>query len=92
MLFKCVRSGRTMEVNDPEDIVQMKTNESYVIVEVSAHSQGEQDGLRKETEEVPVQNADATPKVKKLGRPRKEVAAPVAMVEQVQPAVEQDWV
>ena len=96
MLFKCVRSGRTMEVNDPEDIVQMKTNESYVIVEVSAvsaHSQGEQDGLRKETEEVPVQNADAAPKVKKLGRPRKEVAAPaVVVVEQVQPAVEQDWV
>ena len=95
MLFKCVRSGRTMEVNDPEDIVQMKTNESYVIVEVSvvsAYSQGDGDGLRKETKEVPIKNADAAPKVKKLGRPRKEVAAPVAMVEQVQPAVEQDWV
>ena len=101
MLFKCVRSGRTMEVNDPEDIVQMKTNESYVIVEasvvsvVSAHSQGDSDGLRKETEEVPVKNADSAPKVKKLGRQRKEFAAPavmVAVVEQVQPAVEQDCV
>ena len=64
MLFKCVRSGRTMEVNDPEDIVQMKTNESYVIVEVSAHSQGDSDGLRKETQEVTFQNADAAPEVK----------------------------
>jgi hypothetical protein len=80
-----------MEVNDPEDIVQMKTNESYVIVEVSAYSQGEQDGLRKETEEVTIQNADAAPEVKKRGRKRKELPAP-AVVEQVQPAVEQDWV
>lgn len=72
MLFKCVRSGRTMEVNDPEDIVQMKTNESYIIVEVSAHSQGDSDGLRKETQEVTFQNADAAPEVKKRGRPRKE--------------------
>ena len=84
MLFKCVRSGRTMEVNDPEDIVQMKTNESYVIVEVSAYSQGEQDGLRKETEEVTIQNADAAPEVKKRGRPAKAVQQPAA--------AEQDWV
>ena len=96
MLFKCVRSGRTMEVNDPEDIVQMKTNESYVIVEVSAvsaHSQGDSDGLRKETKEVPVQNADAAPEVKKRGRKRKEVTAPAVVVVEQQPAaVEQDWV
>ena len=69
MLFRCVRSGRTMEITDPDNIVQMRNNESYV--EVSAYSQGEQNGLRKETEEVPVQNADAAPKVKRLGRPRK---------------------
>lgn len=79
-----------MEFNDPEDIEQMKTNESYVVVpaqEVSAHSQGDQDGLRKETQEVTVQNSDATSQVKKRGRPAK-----VTQAVQQPDAAAQDWV
>lgn len=93
MLYRCVRSGRVMEVTDPENIEQMKTNESYVVVqqqeiakEVSAHSQGDSDGLRKK-EEVTVENADAPSQVKKRGRPAK---APQAV--QQPAAAEQDWV
>lgn len=97
MLYKCVRSGRTMEVTNPDDIIQMKTNESYIAlepypipsestVEVSTHSQGDSDGLRKK-EEVTVENADAPSQVKKRGRPAK---APQAV--QQPAAAEQDWV
>lgn len=75
MLFKCIRSGRTMEVTDPEDIVQMKSNESYI--EVSAHSHGEQHGLQETAQrEVEAPRQDAVP-VKRRGRP-----ARVAMAEQ----------
>ena len=98
MLYKCVRSGRTMEVTNPDDIIQMKTNESYIALEpypvapestaeVSTHSQGEQDGLRKKAQEVPVQNADAPPQVKKRGSP-----ARVQQVVEQPAAAEQDWV
>lgn len=71
MLYRCIRSGRTMEFNDPEDIEQMKTNESYVPIEVSTHSQGEQDGMRNEVKEDAQQGQEA-PQVKKRGRPYKK--------------------
>lgn len=73
-LFRCLRSGRTVEFTDPEDIEKMKDNESYV--KVSTHSQGEQDGTTETKKEVSVQ--DAQEKVlKKLGRPRKEVVTEI---------------
>mgnify|MGYP001023408799 CR=1 FL=1 len=71
MLYRCLRSGRTVEINDPEDIEKMKDNESYVIAEVSAHSQGEQDGMRNEVKEDAQQGQEA-PQVKKRGRPYKK--------------------
>lgn len=68
-LFRCLRSGRTVEFTDPEDIEKMKDNESYV--KVSTHSQGEQDGMRNEVKEDAQQGQEA-PQVKKRGRPYKK--------------------
>lgn len=71
MLYRCLRSGRTVEINDPEDIEKMKDNESYVIAEVSAHSQGEQHGLQETNEKDAVEVARKAPQVKSRGRPKK---------------------
>lgn len=69
MLYRCIRSGRTMEFNDPEDIEQMKTNESYVPIEVSTHSQGEPHGLQQTNEKDAVEVSSKAPQVKR-GRPK----------------------
>lgn len=68
-LFRCLRSGRTVEFTDPEDIEKMKDNESYV--KVSTHSQGEQDVMRNKVKEDAQQGQEA-PQVKKRGRPYKK--------------------
>lgn len=79
MFYKCIRSGNTLEVTDPEDIEKMKTNESYVLIGDSSEKASQ--------EEIPVQNADAPSQVKQRGRPAK-----VKHVVQQPVAAEQDRV
>jgi hypothetical protein len=72
MLFKCKRSGNTINVEQPDDIERMKTHEEYT--QVSTHSQGEQHGLQeKQTDEstVPQAGQNAEAKVRR-GRPPKQ--------------------
>jgi hypothetical protein len=73
MLFKCKRSGNTINVEQPDDIERMKTHEEYT--QVSTHSQGEQDGLRKKAQDAEAPEAEVLTVAKKRGRPRTEVRA-----------------
>lgn len=70
MLFKCLRSGNTVEINDPEDIERMKTHEGYILA-----NQGDNHGLQKtpcpeSSDACSGQDAEAK-EVKKRGRPKK---------------------
>lgn len=70
MFYRCVRSGKTIEFNDPEDIEQMKTNESYTPIEVSTYLQGNSNGLQETNEKESAQVTKA--QEVKRGRPRKK--------------------
>lgn len=74
MLYQCLRSGRTLELSDPDDIERMKDNESYRAIEVSAYFQGDV-GEKAIEEEIPRQNAVPEKVLKSRGRPRKQVSA-----------------
>jgi hypothetical protein len=76
MLFRCKRSGNTINIEQPDDIERMKTHEEYtqVAAQVSAYSQGEQHGMQeKQTDEstVPQAGQNAEAKVRR-GRPPKQ--------------------
>lgn len=67
MFYRCVRSQRIIEVNDPEDIEQMKTNESYIALT------GDNNGLQtneKDAIETPVAEKEVVPTgARRRGRP-----------------------
>lgn len=76
-LFKCLRSGNTVNIEQQDDIDRMKFHEGYVAVgevtEVSTHSQGdryEQHEMQSAFAQAP-QVAEAEVKAKKRGRPSK---------------------
>ena len=67
MLFKCLRSGNTVNIDDPEDIARMKFHEGY-----SQINQEVSHGLQTENAQTfPDQNPEAK-EVKKRGRPKKQ--------------------
>jgi hypothetical protein len=81
MLFKCKRSGNTINVEQPDDIERMKTHEEYT--QVSTHSQGEQDGLRKKAQdaEAPEAEVKALTQSQQLHQPKRR-GRPARQVEQ----------
>lgn len=68
MLFKCLRSGNTVNIDDPEDIERMKTHEGYEVVN---HKETDH-GLQTEDAEAFQSEAPEAKEVKKRGRPKKE--------------------
>lgn len=77
MLFRCKRSGNTINIDQPDDIERMRVHEEYteVIEQVSTHYQGDQDGLREkeqnaETSETEVKQSHQP---KRRGRSAKQV-------------------
>jgi hypothetical protein len=74
MLFKCKRSGNTINVEQPDDIERMKTHEEYtqVVPQVSTHSQGEQHGLQEEQQDAKAPEAEVK-QPKRRGRPARQV-------------------
>jgi len=73
MLFKCKRSGNTINIEQPDDIERMKTHEEYT--QVSTHSQGEQHGLQEEQQDAKAPEAEVkqSQQPKRRGRPAKQV-------------------
>jgi cupin superfamily acireductone dioxygenase involved in methionine salvage len=73
-LFKCLRSGNVVNIDQQDDIDRMKFHEGYVAVgEVSTHSQGdshEHNEMQSAFAQAP-QVAEAEVKAKKRGRPSK---------------------
>ena len=65
--FKCLRSGNTISLNDPEDVERMKTHEGYILV-----NQGDnhEDASPQDAQAQPDQTAEAK-EVKQRGRPKK---------------------
>ena len=65
--FKCLRSGNTISLNDPEDVERMKTHEGYILV-----NQGDnhEDASPQDAKTRPDQTAEAK-EVKQRGRPKK---------------------
>ncbi len=77
MLFRCKRSGNTINIEQPDDIERMKTHEEYtqVISQVSTHSQGEQHGLQETQQDAKAPEAEVKElhQPKRRGRPTKQV-------------------
>ena len=65
MLFKCLRSGNTVEIDQPDDIDRMKTHEGYIQVQEINH------GLQTEDAEAHPDQSPEAKEVKKRGRPKK---------------------
>lgn len=73
MLFRCLRSGNTVDIEQIDDIERMYTHEGYekvVTHEVPFDVISELE-IRDEIQNTHAEAAD-TPEVKKRGRPRKE--------------------
>ena len=72
MLFRCLRSGNTVNIEQPDDIERMKTHEEYV--QVSTHSQGDDHGKEatrpQDAQAYPHQDAQAKV-LRRPGRPKK---------------------
>ncbi len=66
MLFRCLRSGNTVEITQPDDIERMKDYEGYVAIKEEDH------GLQTEDAEALQSEAPEAKEVKKRGRPKKE--------------------
>ena len=64
MLFRCRRSGNTVNIEQPDDIERMKTHEEYAAVEIQNETSS--------NEAVEVTEAPKTEVLKRRGRPRKE--------------------
>ena len=80
MLFRCLRSGNTVDIEQIDDIDRMRTHEGYERVEVHASpfdvttemetkNEDAQITAAIEVQEAPQEDA---PVLKKRGRPRKE--------------------
>ena len=65
--FKCLRSGNTISLNDPEDVERMKTHEGYVLA-----NQGDNHEVQipQDAETLSGQDAEAK-EVKQRGRPKR---------------------
>jgi hypothetical protein len=77
-LFKCLRSGNVVNIDQQDDIDRMKFHEGYVaveeVIEVSTHLHGENHGVQipQNAEAQAGQDAEAEVIVaKRKGRPRK---------------------
>jgi len=77
MLFRCKRSGNTINIEQPDDIERMKTHEEYT--QVSTHSQGEQHGLQETQQDAKAPEAEVK-QPKRRGRPARQVE-PVSALE-----------
>jgi len=84
MLFKCKRSGNTINVEQPDDIERMKTHEEYTQVtpQVSTHSQGEQHGLQEIAQDAKATEAEVKAEVQQVQQPKRR-GRPAKQVEQV---------
>ena len=75
MLYKCLRSGNTVEITDPEDIARMQYHEGYSpIIEIEGEDhalRNEKDASPEDAQAFPHQGSEAK-EVKKRGRPPKK--------------------
>lgn len=72
MLFKCLRSGNTVEISDPEDIERMKFHEGYIQFQGDNHAlPNEKNASPEDAQAHPHQDAQAK-EVKRRGRPPKK--------------------
>ena len=70
MLFKCLRSGNTVDIEQQDDIDRMKTHEGYELVKEIQH----EEETKAYADEVPVQvphEEEVLKVVKQRGRPKK---------------------
>lgn len=71
MLFRCLRSGNTVNIDQQDDIARMKFHEGYEAVEVSTHSQGESNEHNEMQSAFAQAPQVAQAEVKRKGRPPK---------------------
>ena len=69
MLFRCLRSGNTVEISDPEDVERMKFHEGYQPVLGENHGLHEKTPSPEDAATCSGENAEAK-EVKKRGRPK----------------------